>query len=82
VKNWYFPIWHKLELYRTASGFMKKPISELETNIIDWACVVQFPELAADDGFNQTKIPFDITYLEDGTADFRVWDDEYGNLEI
>jgi len=78
VTAWYFPIWSKLELYRSASDFLAEPVSSIPISAFDAACIFADSQFISF-GFNRSKIEYDFSYAEDGSIDFKVRGSDYGN---
>jgi len=73
-------MWHKLELYRAASGVLDSAISSLDESVHDTSCLIYYPALVADDAWGQKEVKYNYVFNEDGSADFKIRDRTYGKL--
>jgi len=70
-----------MELYRTASDMLQKPLSEIPASAADISCLT-FHDGVLVDGFNTVNVTYNMTLLDDKTFYFKARDSPYGNLIV
>jgi len=70
VKKWYFPLWSKLELYRTASDLLQKPVDSISEKALDNPCIVGDLANFKMEGFDGKEIEFEANVESDQTMNF------------
>jgi len=70
VKKWYFPLWNKLELYRTASDILQKRVGSISEEALENSCIIGDLANFKMEGFNGKKVQFEASVESDHTMVF------------
>jgi hypothetical protein len=80
IPKWYFPLWSKLDLYRTASDILDESLANIAESSLNSACVNTDPTFTLA-GFNRTGFKYDITFDASETMKFKG-KGKYGKCQL
>jgi len=72
VKKWYFPLWSKLELYRTASDLLQKPVDSISEKAMDNPCILGDLANFIMEGFDGKEMEFEANVESVQSIDFKA----------
>jgi len=71
IHKWYFPLWSKLEFYRTASDILEKSVTDMPLSSLENACITWDPSLAATTGLGGLEAKYDLSIDGAGVINFK-----------